>query len=854
MELSIYAAPAFLALIAKAVIFLYARKTGTRNFLTRLFVWFLLVLSVQNVAEIFLFASHAKNLATPFGGTLYFSIVILALAMLLHIVLILVLDWPQSRLHQKITWWLYAPVIPLEILLWFTPWLVAGFQMTDIGYREITGPVYFIFEIYVFTISLGVLALLAYGNRPSEIPWRKLKNRLMLLGLLPPLVVVLSVMTLQHFGIYVFNATITLPIAVTFFLIVTAYAIHRHRLFDIQFYIPGSKVRRRKTAFYNRIKSMIAEIADLNSINDVINRLAETLSCPVVLVTGNKPVIAAVGNAQFMAGMPQKTLSEIDHIVVANEINSENPERFKMMKKFHIAAIVPFYPYSQHASGWILLGESFSNQVYTSRDFRLTEQLFEKMADLFLDKLLNLRHQLEHSTKELKNARLQESITKTRLDQAVEEISNLRTINNRLSGTQLADSTNNIDASDVSAMFEGTVTLLSRNKLFLKNIREDYPQCACYTGPDSASFKKQNPADVYICELNSMALEKNPGKFLKLINKFKNESAFLFFGEQAEQWIQNYRQQLTGCIIDTLASTAGMQLVSRKIQALRLLRANLVSEHATDYPYAASQIQSQEVLKRAQYLIANSESILIKGNDVHEAESLATLALKSNNISTEDNLIRSIKLVDLVSMWSAANLENYLDSLVGSSLLINLEDSYQTSDVFFSELNKQVTNRNKEVNFIFIAINKCDENILKQLPAQTIDITPLYNRKQDQQILAHYYILQFNIQSVSKNYLSQNDVNEVLSALEIITVDSLRSAILNKLGTNTGPETFSEKLFDNGNLPKRTLDEYVSGYEKQIINQTLQHCGGNKSQTARLLGLRPNTLHYKLERYGLLEK
>ena len=31
-------------------------------------------------------------------------------------------------------------------------------------------------------------------------------------------------------------------------------------------------------------------------------------------------------------------------------------------------------------------------------------------------------------------------------------------------------------------------------------------------------------------------------------------------------------------------------------------------------------------------------------------------------------------------------------------------------------------------------------------------------------------------------------------------------------------------------------------------------CGGNKAKAARLLGLRANTLHYKIERYGLAPK
>jgi len=51
---------------------------------------------------------------------------------------------------------------------------------------------------------------------------------------------------------------------------------------------------------------------------------------------------------------------------------------------------------------------------------------------------------------------------------------------------------------------------------------------------------------------------------------------------------------------------------------------------------------------------------------------------------------------------------------------------------------------------------------------------------------------------------------------------------------------------------KNTLDQYVAQFEAQLIGKALEHCRGNKAKAARLLGLRANTLHYKLERYGLI--
>ena len=53
---------------------------------------------------------------------------------------------------------------------------------------------------------------------------------------------------------------------------------------------------------------------------------------------------------------------------------------------------------------------------------------------------------------------------------------------------------------------------------------------------------------------------------------------------------------------------------------------------------------------------------------------------------------------------------------------------------------------------------------------------------------------------------------------------------------------------------KRSLDKCLSEFETIIIRQALEHCQGNKAKTARRLGLRPNTLHYKLERYGLMRR
>jgi DNA-binding PucR family transcriptional regulator len=112
-------------------------------------------------------------------------------------------------------------------------------------------------------------------------------------------------------------------------------------------------------------------------------------------------------------------------IVVANEIGESMPRTKALMQQHGVAAIVPFYPHSKSAASWMLLGESFSEQVYTPLDFKMVEQLFDRLGELFLDKLLFLRAQL-HDVRE------QMQTLQFRLDMAQEESQRLREQNTLL--------------------------------------------------------------------------------------------------------------------------------------------------------------------------------------------------------------------------------------------------------------------------------------------------------------------------------------------------------------------------------------------------------------------------------------
>lgn len=54
--------------------------------------------------------------------------------------------------------------------------------------------------------------------------------------------------------------------------------------------------------------------------------------------------------------------------------------------------------------------------------------------------------------------------------------------------------------------------------------------------------------------------------------------------------------------------------------------------------------------------------------------------------------------------------------------------------------------------------------------------------------------------------------------------------------------------------PGFSLSDYLEGVEKRILIEALRQAGGDRAQAGRLLGVERNTLRYKLNKYGLLDR
>ncbi len=862
--------PATIALVIKGGVFFYAQRSKVGNGYTRLFLAFLGALTLLNIAELWHF--HALHQGVlPYGALmLYYTAAIMIGALMMHLALALSFDWSATNRYRKHTALgaVYAYAAVLLTLLLFTPWLIRDF--VPIGYTatRVPGPAYWLFEVYALACFLLVLGMLGHGARRLSTPSRRAKAGFMLLGIVPMAVVVIGVIVLQHFEARWLNASVIFPIAITYFLLVTTYAIYHHRLFEIQFFLPWSKLRKRKTAFYGRVRAMIAEIADLGSPQEVLNRLALTLHCPVALIGGGRPILAFAGAAHRMAQFPRAELQNVAHIVVANEIAHELPAVADTMQRHGVAAIVPFYPHSRQASGWLLLGDSFNEQVSSPLDFRVVEELFEKMADLFLDKLLAMRSQLSAATRQVHALQTQQKELETRLARIEHDNRALAELNSRLLKEQPADS---LMPGAGGSGLPLTMTLLARDKAVREWLRHEFPQVQCYAGLASRGFRHHTFPDVLVWHLDEpvapRALERD---LPRLWAALRAGSAGVLFGPGTATLAANHRAALARVLVEVLPEGTTPEALARKIRALGRLRQALFSMHDPNEPLLGTSPEFARLMAEARRLSGFRDPVLLVYADRGQAAALAGYLHTTGHGG------------DFATLHAGTPPDEQRAALFGEAGLLarSAQGTLYVEDVtvLAPESQRELlahARGSAGATMRLIAGQpaagdpaRIAPELIQATHPFTLNVPGLHQRRNDIGLLVHYFTLQFNLQADTHRYLAQSDVETLTSADGPVDVAGLRQDLFQRLQSQHGAAADEdaeptadaledrrarERRMNERRLDGKSLDDRVAEYEAGILRETLKRCDGNKSRAARLLGLRPNTLHYKLERYGLLE-
>jgi two-component system response regulator HydG len=167
------------------------------------------------------------------------------------------------------------------------------------------------------------------------------------------------------------------------------------------------------------------------------------------------------------------------------------------------------------------------------------------------------------------------------------------------------------------------------------------------------------------------------------------------------------------------------------------------------------------------------------------------------------------------------------------------------------------TNRNLEAE---IEADRFRQDLFYRLNVMAITVPPLRDRRADIPLLADHFLEIYAVknQRTIKGFRPRamdlltkhawpGNVRELENVVE-------RAVILAR-GEWIGPEHFPTAIGDQSDSPSNQTHVLSSGrslkeVEKEMILKTLEDMGGNRTQTAKLLGISRRTLQLKLKEYG----
>jgi len=170
------------------------------------------------------------------------------------------------------------------------------------------------------------------------------------------------------------------------------------------------------------------------------------------------------------------------------------------------------------------------------------------------------------------------------------------------------------------------------------------------------------------------------------------------------------------------------------------------------------------------------------------------------------------------------------------------------------------------------------ENLLRKdlfyrLSTVIIEIPPLRNRIDDIEVLIKYCLKQYkdkyfknvdhideSVIEILRSYKWPGNVRELFHvveyALNVIEDNSWKVTHLPKYITNSYEENneiaVNYRNDDNINLYENDLQYIMDSYESDILKKVLEHNGYNISKTANSLGIKRQSLQYRIKKYGII--
>jgi DNA-binding NtrC family response regulator len=142
------------------------------------------------------------------------------------------------------------------------------------------------------------------------------------------------------------------------------------------------------------------------------------------------------------------------------------------------------------------------------------------------------------------------------------------------------------------------------------------------------------------------------------------------------------------------------------------------------------------------------------------------------------------------------------------------------------------------------------EDLLYRLKVVTLEVPPLRDRPEDIAVLARHFVARA-AQRFGKPHLRLSEADEARLAAHPWpgNVRELENAI--ECAVVLAEDALQIPLGAPTEEPAATLKERVDAYERGLIVAALEATHGNRSETARRLGLARATLHEKLRKWGI---
>ncbi|MFT5138204.1 MAG: putative transporter, partial [Arenicella sp.] len=233
---SIYILPALLALMVKLFLLFFARNAKSRS---PVFFTMLLLFAGHNLAEVLAYIEYFKGDYSADVLRWYYVMTLCAVSATL-VYVVQISNSPSSLRSISIAAVALSSGLSLFILL--TDSVVSG--ATSIGYALTAeqGSQYWVFKLLFVGMFFLISAVLIRGYLKAKDHLAEIQCGYIFLGLLPIIIVALSVVALMSFGVNQ-NAAGIIPICTSFFLLITVKGELSHKLTDIRRHIPFSLER-----------------------------------------------------------------------------------------------------------------------------------------------------------------------------------------------------------------------------------------------------------------------------------------------------------------------------------------------------------------------------------------------------------------------------------------------------------------------------------------------------------------------------------------------------------------------------------------------------------------------------------